>query len=78
MFSRRTSKRSPPRTKSGEYMKFLTLEDRTDTYEAILFHEAYQRYGQLTLSYGPYLAQGVVREEDSYNTLHVERLWLLR
>lgn len=64
-------------TSKKNYMKFLSLEDETDIYEAILFDRAYQKYGHLTLTRGPYVVEGMVREEEGHFTLHVERVELL-
>ena len=51
-----TSKRI--KTKSGEIMKFLSLEDLTGTFEAVIFPKVYYRVAELTLSMGPYLVTG--------------------
>ncbi len=66
------------RTSKGSYMKFLTVEDLTAIYEAILFDKAYQAYGQLTLTRGPYLLEGKVEMEEGYCSLNIDRLQLLR
>jgi DNA polymerase III alpha subunit len=65
------------RTSKGTYMKFLSLEDETAPYEAILFDRAYQRYGHLTLTRGPYLVEGRVEDDEGHCSLHVERLEVL-
>jgi len=57
-------------TKTRQYMKFLTLEDETDLYEAVLFPEAYRRCGALTGEPGGYVVEGRVTEE--YGSLSVE------
>ncbi|MFZ0390812.1 MAG: OB-fold nucleic acid binding domain-containing protein, partial [Calditrichia bacterium] len=49
------------KTKSREYMKFLTLEDRYGLCEAVMFPKVYSRYGHLMKSYGPYLITGTVQ-----------------
>ncbi|HUT23282.1 MAG TPA: hypothetical protein VM492_02945, partial [Sumerlaeia bacterium] len=66
------------RTSKGAYMKFLTLEDETDIYEAILFDRAYQQFGHLTVTRGPYLVEGRVEEQEGHCSLHIDRLELLR
>ncbi|NQU44842.1 DNA polymerase III subunit alpha, partial [bacterium] len=66
------------RTSRKNYMKFLTLEDETDIYEAILFDKAYQRYGHLTLTRGPYLLEGRIENEEGHCSVHINRLELLR
>ncbi|MFN4110767.1 MAG: hypothetical protein ACK4G1_00715 [Ignavibacteria bacterium] len=56
-----TSKRI--RTRKGDIMKFLSLEDLTGTFEAVIFPKEYQKYAPLTLSMGPYLIEGYVDNE---------------
>jgi DNA polymerase III alpha subunit len=69
-----TSKRIS--TKKGDVMKFLSLEDLTGTFEAILFPNAYARFAEKTLSMGPYVVEGRVDSKDS-NNLIVENLEIL-
>jgi len=69
-----TSKRI--RTKKGDIMKFLSLEDLTGTFEAVIFPKVYSRYAELTLSMGPYLVNGRVDAEDTRNIV-VEKLEVL-
>jgi DNA polymerase III alpha subunit len=69
-----TSKRI--KTKKGEIMKFLSLEDLTGTFEAVLFPRAYAEYAEQTLSMGPYLLLGTVDMENGHN-LVVEKLAVL-
>ena len=66
-----TSKRI--KTRKGEIMKFLSLEDLTDTFEAVIFPKAYQKYAELTMSMGPYIIEGVV-DTESGNNIVVEKL----
>ena len=60
-----TSKRI--KTKKGEIMKFLSLEDLTGTFEAVIFPRVYYRVAELTLSMGPYLITGRIDVNDSTN-----------
>ena len=60
-------------TSKGEVMKFLSLEDLTGTFEAVLFPKTYQVYAEQTLSMGPYLVEGKVDAENGANII-VERL----
>jgi len=60
-----TSKRI--KTKKGDIMKFLSLEDLTGTFEAVIFPSVYYRVAELTLSMGPYLLTGRIDENDSTN-----------
>ena len=69
-----TSKRI--KTKKGEIMKFLSLEDLTGTFEAVIFPKVYYRVAELTLSMGPYLVKGRVDVNDHTN-LVVEEMEVL-
>lgn len=64
------------RTKKGDIMKFLSLEDLTGTFEAVLFPRVYKRFAVLTMSMGPYLLEGKVDENDE-NNLIVDKLEVL-
>lgn len=55
-------------------MKFLSLEDISGVFEAVLFPRVYQRYGNLLGTQGPYLVTGEVKEEDNHCSLVVESL----
>jgi len=62
-------------------MKFLTLEDPGGVFEAVLFPRAYQEFGHLLTSHGPYLLTGEIQEEYGYHSLivdHVERAGLTK
>jgi len=69
-----TSKRI--RTKKGGIMKFLSLEDLTGTFEAVIFPKVYYRVAELTMSMGPYLVEGRIDANDSTNIV-VENLQVL-
>jgi DNA polymerase III alpha subunit len=69
-----TSKRI--RTKKGDIMKFLSLEDLYGTFEAVIFPKVYYEYAELTMSMGPYIVQGIVDEKDPVN-LVVKKLNLV-
>jgi DNA polymerase III alpha subunit len=60
-----TSKRI--KTKRGDIMKFLSLEDLTGTFEAVIFPNVYYRVAELTLSMGPYLVTGRIDANDHTN-----------
>jgi DNA polymerase III alpha subunit len=60
-----TSKRI--KTRKGEIMKFLSLEDLTGTFESVIFPKVYYRVAELTLSMGPYLVTGKVDVNDHTN-----------
>jgi DNA polymerase III alpha subunit len=68
-------KRVPVKKKeSREWMKFLSLEDLTGTFEATLFPKCYRRYAEHTLTAGPYLLSGRVEEDHGVCSLTVDRL----
>ncbi len=69
-----TSKRI--KTKKGAIMKFLSLEDLTGTFEAVIFPNVYGRVAELTMSMGPYLVEGIVDTEGG-NNITVEKLAVL-
>ena len=69
-----TSKRI--RTKKGDIMKFLSLEDLTGTFEAVIFPKVYYRVAELTMSMGPYLVEGRIDKDDPTNIV-VENLQVL-
>ncbi|MGE5398872.1 MAG: hypothetical protein ACM3S2_00625 [Ignavibacteriales bacterium] len=64
------------RTRKGEIMKFLSLEDLAGTFEAVLFPGTYSKYAEQTLSMGPYLLEGRIDHENSTNII-VDRLEIL-
>ena len=69
-----TSKRI--RTKKGGIMKFLSLEDLTGTFEAVIFPKVYYGVAELTMSMGPYLVEGRIDTYDPTNIV-VENLRVL-
>ncbi len=65
----------PARTRAdGLPMSFLTLEDRTGLIECVLFPDVYRKYSALLHEFGPFVAEGVVREEQGVHTLEVDTL----
>ncbi len=69
-----TSKRI--KTKNGDIMKFLTLEDLSGTFDAVLFPKTYSKFAESTMSMGPYLVEGKVDLENGNNII-VEKLEVL-
>ena len=61
------------RTRKGKIMKFLSLEDLSGTFEAVIFPQAYEKYAERTISMGPYLVEGKVDLENGNNII-VEKL----
>jgi len=64
-----SDKRIP--TKAGTWMKFLSLEDLTGTFEAVLFPDAYARCAEATLGTGPLLVEGRVEVDHGVPSLTV-------
>ena len=62
-----TSKRV--KTRKGDMMKFLSLEDTTGTFEAVIFPREYEKFAEQTLSMGPYVIDGKVDLNDSTNVV---------
>jgi len=69
-----TSKRI--RTRKGDIMKFLSLEDLTGTFEVVIFPKVYNIYAGLTASMGPYLVDGKIDMNDE-NNLIAEKIEIL-
>ncbi|RMH02897.1 MAG: DNA polymerase III subunit alpha, partial [Planctomycetota bacterium] len=67
----------PIRTRRGRPMMFLSFEDTTALYEAVLFPSQYRRLAPWTLTRGPYLVEGVPRDEHGAITVEVRDLRLL-
>ncbi len=61
------------RTRKGKIMKFLSLEDLSGTFEAVIFPQTYQKFAELTMSMGPYLIEGKADLENGNNII-VEKL----
>jgi len=64
------------RTKKGDIMKFLSLEDLYGTYEAVIFPKVYSVVAEKTLSMGPYVIEGKI-DNESFNNIIVEKLEIL-
>jgi error-prone DNA polymerase len=68
----------PLRTAGGEPMMFISFEDTTAIYETVMFPQAYRRLAPWTLTQGPYLIEGVPKDENGALTVDVRELQLLR
>ena len=66
------------RTSRGDYMRFLTLEDTTALFEAVLFPAAYRRCGHLLKSPGPFAVRGLAADDGGVVVLKADRLELYR
>lgn len=58
-------------------MQFLSCEDLTGTYEAVLFPETYREYGRLIRSRGPYIITGRVEDDFGHTPVTVEKLSMI-
>lgn len=67
------------RTKKGDIMKFLSLEDLTGTFEAVIFPKVYNLYAETTLSMGPFVVEGIIDADNTVNiiTEKIEALTIL-
>jgi len=63
--------------KTREFMKFLSLEDLTDTFEVTLFPRAYRRFASLTLSTGPFRIRGKVENEQGALSLVADQIEII-
>jgi len=62
------------RTKKGDYMKFVTLEDTDGLVEVVLFPKVYQRYGAKTVGTPKLMVNGVVRDEGGSLVINAEQV----
>ncbi|MEE2876271.1 MAG: DNA polymerase III subunit alpha [Candidatus Neomarinimicrobiota bacterium] len=65
------------RTKLGEMMQFLSCEDLTGMYEAVLFPVADRKFGGLIRSRGPYIIEGRVEDDFGHTPVTVGKLTVL-
>jgi len=65
------------RTKTDEFMKFISLEDTAGVVEVTLFPDAYRRLGHRISTVGPYLVRGQVESHHGAITLNGVDLRLL-
>ncbi len=64
------------KTKKGDIMKFLSLEDLFGTYEAVIFPRVYALVAENTLSMGPYIVEGRI-DNDGFNNIIVDSIEIL-
>jgi len=64
------------RVPTGRAMKFMSMEDLTGTYEAVLFPEAYERFAPIATRPGPFIVTGRVDAEYGSPTVDVSTLEL--
>jgi len=63
--------------RDSRYMKFMSMEDKTGTYEVTLFPNAYQRLAPKTMSQGPYIFDGTVDDHFGVCSLNCQNLSVL-
>ena len=63
--------------KDKRFMKFLSLEDLTATFEVTLFPKAYQRFAHLTTSRGPFRVVGRIEDDQGIASLNASSLEVL-
>ncbi len=64
----------PASTRKNERMMFVSFEDTDTLFETTFFPRAYQRYGHLFTTRGPYLITGKVEEDHGVFSINVEAL----
>lgn len=67
------------RTRKGRrrFMKFLSMEDLSGTFEVTLFPDAYQRFAPLTVTAGPFRIRGRIENDQGVPALNATSLELL-
>jgi DNA polymerase III alpha subunit len=63
--------------RTGEPMKFLSLEDETELIEVTLFPKTYRRWGHVLLTRGPYLVEGRVEDEHGSISITADKVEVL-
>ena len=61
-------------TKAGDPMKFISFEDATGIYEAVLFPKVYDRYCHMLNASRPYIIKG--RVEEDFGSVNVNVHWI--
>jgi error-prone DNA polymerase len=72
VFGRRITERSHVVQKNGRIMKFLTIEDRTECIDVVLWPDIYERYSDELTKPGPFEIWGTVSEEWDTHTLKAD------
>jgi len=60
--------------KNKQYMKFLTLDDESGLFEAVLFPECYREWGHYTADYGAFIVEGQAVDEFGSVTVEARRV----
>ncbi len=64
------------RVATGKRMKFMSMEDLTGTYEAVLFPDAYERFAHIASKPGPFTVIGRVEDNAGGINVNVRELTL--
>ena len=64
-------------SRDGDPMKFVSFEDTTGLYEAVLFPKVYDRYCHMLNRSRPYILKGKVEEDFTALTLTVHSIAFL-
>ncbi len=64
------------RVPTGRAMKFMSMEDLTGTYEAVLFPDAYDKFAHIATRPGPFVVTGRVEEQLGGLAVNVSDLTL--
>jgi len=70
VFGRQVTERMHRVERTGEPMMFLTLEDKSETVDVILWPDAYERFADVVVGPGPFEVHGRVKED--WGTFSVE------
>ena len=74
VFGRQVTERMHRVQRPGEPMMFLTLEDRSETIDVILWPDIYERYADVVLGDGPFEVVGRVEEDWGTFSLVAEQV----
>ncbi|HEY9054407.1 MAG TPA: OB-fold nucleic acid binding domain-containing protein, partial [Rectinemataceae bacterium] len=64
----------PVLTSNEEPMEFVSFEDETAIFEAVLFPEAFKRFRHLLFEEGPVWVEGIVEEDRGAVTMTIESI----
>ncbi len=74
VFGRQVTERMHRVQRTGEPMMFLTLEDRSETVDVILWPDVFERHADIVLGGGPFEVIGRVEEDWGTYSLVAERI----
>jgi DNA polymerase III alpha subunit len=74
VFGRQVTERMHRVQRTGEPMMFLTLEDRSETVDVILWPDVFERHADLLLGGGPFEVHGRVEEDWGTYSLVAEKV----